>query len=247
MSTWARKRWWPNSWRSCPGVVDDLLRAADEDRPVGHGAGLELVACDLGVVVGLRRVVPEIAGIVGVERVARFLQIPRHEAVRRDGDLQAIRAEAGLGPDAFVVGDLRRELFGRLADIGERQQQLPRQTARSALSGLPPTPSQTGSSACSGRGDMAASVRGRAKPALPCHPLQFIELQEKVELFGEERVVVGEVVAEEREGFDEGAAPGDQLGATAGDEVDGREILEDADRIEGSRRSSRRWSAGCGW
>ena len=98
---------------------------------------------------------------------------------------------------------------------------------------MPPTPSQIGSSACSGRGEIGRVGERRAETALPGHPLGSVEHQEQVELFGEERVVVGEVVAEERERFDEGAAPGDQLGAPAGDEVDRREILEDADRIEG--------------
>ncbi len=59
-----------------------------------------------------------------------------------------------------------------------------------------------------------------------------LNLQQQIELFGEQRVVVGEVVAEQREGFDVGAAAGDQLGAAAGGEVDGGEILKHPHRVE---------------
>ena len=55
--------------------------------------------------------------------------------------------------------------------------------------------------------------------------------QQQLELLGEELVVVGEVVAEERERLDERAAPGHDLGAPAGEQVERRELLEDADRV----------------
>jgi Glutathione-dependent formaldehyde-activating enzyme len=45
--------------------------------------------------------------------------------------------------------------------------------------------------------------------------------------------LVREVIAEERKGFDVSAAAGDQLGAAAGKEVHGREVLKDPDWIEG--------------
>src|SRR5947209_14303277 len=64
----------------------------------------------------------------------------------------------------------------------------------------------------------------RAETALPRHPLGGVEREKEVELLGEKRVVIGEAVAEQWEGFDEGAAAGDQLGAPIGDEVDGGEI-----------------------
>lgn len=53
-----------------------------------------------------------------------------------------------------------------------------------------------------------------------------VEVEEQVELLVEEVVVVGEVVAEQGEGLGVGAAPGGDLGAAAGDEVDGGEVLE---------------------
>jgi hypothetical protein len=58
-----------------------------------------------------------------------------------------------------------------------------------------------------------------------------VEAQEQVELLAEEFVVVGEVVAEERERFGVGAAAGGDLGAAAEDEVDRGEVLEHLDRV----------------
>jgi len=59
------------------------------------------------------------------------------------------------------------------------------------------------------------------------------ESEQEVELLGEEFVVELGVVAEERVGLDEGTAADDDLGAAVGDEVDGGELLEDADGVVG--------------
>ena len=50
------------------------------------------------------------------------------------------------------------------------------------------------------------------------------------ELLLEQPVVVAQVEAEEREGLDEGAAADHHLRASAGEEVEGRELLVQADR-----------------
>ena len=71
----------------------------------------------------------------------------------------------------------------------------------------------------------------------------FAEGEEQVELFGEEVVVVFELEAEEREGLDEGAAACDDLGAAVGDEVEGREVLEDADGVGGAEDGDGRGEA----
>ncbi len=59
------------------------------------------------------------------------------------------------------------------------------------------------------------------------------DLEQELELLGEERVVVFELEAEEGEGLDEGSAASDNLGASIGNEVEGGELLEDADRVSG--------------
>jgi|GEM_PF-2517938 len=60
------------------------------------------------------------------------------------------------------------------------------------------------------------------------------QLEEQIELFGKERVVVFQIVTEEREGFGEGPAASDDLGAAAGDKDERSEILEDADGVVGA-------------
>ena len=58
--------------------------------------------------------------------------------------------------------------------------------------------------------------------------------EQQVELLGEQLVVVVEVVAEQREGLDERAAPGHDLGAPARQQIERRELLIDPHRIVGA-------------
>ena len=60
------------------------------------------------------------------------------------------------------------------------------------------------------------------------------ELKEQLELFGKELVVIGEVVAEERERLDERAAPGHDLRASAREQVESGELLEYSHRVVGA-------------
>jgi hypothetical protein len=74
-------------------------------------------------------------------------------------------------------------------------------------------------------------LQRRTKAALPGDARGTVELYQEIEFFREHIVVVGKIVAEQRERFGEGATSGNYLGAPAGDEVDGGEILEYPDRI----------------
>ena len=74
-------------------------------------------------------------------------------------------------------------------------------------------------------------VDRRPVAAAPRHALGRADLQQQLELLGEELVVVVEVVAEEREGLDERAAPGHDLRAPVAQQVQGRELLEHADGV----------------
>ena len=67
--------------------------------------------------------------------------------------------------------------------------------------------------------------------AAPDRVLLLTKLQEQLELLREQLVVVVEVVAEEQEGLDERAAARHDLGAAVGEEVERRELLEDADGV----------------
>ncbi len=65
------------------------------------------------------------------------------------------------------------------------------------------------------------------------------DLEQKIELLGEQFVVVVEIMAEQRKGFDERAAPGHDLGPAAGDEIEGGELLVDPHRIVGRQHGHR--------
>src|SRR5205085_585083 len=60
------------------------------------------------------------------------------------------------------------------------------------------------------------------------------KLEQPEELLLEEAVVVAELVAEERERLDERAAAGHDLRPAVREQVDGRELLVDADRVVGA-------------
>ena len=56
------------------------------------------------------------------------------------------------------------------------------------------------------------------------------DAEQEVELLGEQRVVVGEVEPEQREGLGERAAADDEVDPALGDQIEGRELLEEAHR-----------------
>src|SRR6478735_6059409 len=62
----------------------------------------------------------------------------------------------------------------------------------------------------------------------------FADAQEEVELLGEQRVVVGKFQPEQRKAFGERAAADDQVDPALGDQVERRELLEEAHRIAGA-------------
>ena len=108
----------------------------------------------------------------------------------------------------------------------------PSMPARTTDCGVPPTAIQTGSGSWH-RARIDAEVVDRRARCLPDQVTcsRFAELEQQVELLGEQLVVVVEVVAEQRERLDERAAPGHDLGAAAGEQVERRELLEDPHRI----------------
>src|SRR2546430_15220434 len=65
----------------------------------------------------------------------------------------------------------------------------------------------------------------------PAHVLALADLEQKVELLREERVVVVELESEQRKGLYEGAAADDHLRAAARNEIERRELLEQPHRI----------------
>ena len=71
--------------------------------------------------------------------------------------------------------------------------------------------------------------------ARPAYPLAVANTQQQFEVFGEQRVVIGEIETEQREGFDERAAPGHDFGPAVRDKVERRKALENAHGIIGGK------------
>uniref|UniRef100_A0A6J5ZZW8 Unannotated protein n=1 Tax=freshwater metagenome TaxID=449393 RepID=A0A6J5ZZW8_9ZZZZ len=80
----------------------------------------------------------------------------------------------------------------------------------------------------------------RAVPTLPDDRPSILKAQQQIELLSEELLVVLEVVTEQREALGEAAPAGDYLGAAAGDQIQLRELLPDADRILGGEHGDGR-------
>jgi len=76
--------------------------------------------------------------------------------------------------------------------------------------------------------------KGRPEAAPPSQVSLIAQLQEKIELFREQRIVVLHSEAEQRIGFPERATPDYDLRPTFGDEIHSGELLEKANRIDGA-------------
>ena len=111
--------------------------------------------------------------------------------------------------------------------------------ARTTDCGVPPTATQTGSGSCSGRGHTPASSSGARWRPDHVTRLGVADREQQLELLGEQLVVVVEVVAEQRERLGERAAAGHDLGASAREQVDLGELLEDPHRIVGAEHGDR--------
>jgi hypothetical protein len=82
-----------------------------------------------------------------------------------------------------------------------------------------------------GPGHHGGVPQRRAEPPGPGDLLAGADVQQQVQFLGEQRVVVGGVVAEQRERLDERAAAGDDLRTAAADQVQAGEVLVHPDRI----------------
>ena len=91
--------------------------------------------------------------------------------------------------------------------------------ARATDCGVPPEAIQTGKGCCKRTRIDALAVYRRTMPAFPRDLGLGADAKQEIELLREQFVIVVEVVAEQRKGFDERAAPGHDLGAPAGDKV----------------------------
>ena len=122
-----------------------------------------------------------------------------------------------------------------IASISEK----PWRAARMTDSGMPPTPIQVGQRPVSRCGTTSCS-RSAAR-VLPSQVTgaALEQLGEERGLLLEELLVVGQVVAEQRERVDAGAASEDDLGPATGDRVERRVALEHPDGVIGAEHGDR--------
>lgn len=217
-------------------LVDHLLRAP------GHQVAAQVKP---GIELGARQrrpaaLAPDPAHHGGVRReegVGGGFRIVGDEAVRIDADLQGIGSVPGAPAGLAIEIDQRRESLRLAANDGERQRQAEGAGARHGLRRA--ADRDPDGQLTLGAGIDAEIVDGRAVAAAPAHAFILADAQQQFEVLGEQRVVVVQVLAEQRERFDEGAAPGHDLGAPARQQVDGGELLEHPHRIVGTQHRHR--------
>ena len=108
--------------------------------------------------------------------------------------------------------DERTETVCSTADDGDHQRKSKRAGASERL--WRPTDAEPYGQRILQRSRVDALTRQcRAMPARPVDVLIVADLEQQVQLLGEQRVVILESVAEQRKGIDEGATADDHLGA----------------------------------
>jgi hypothetical protein len=210
---------------------------ADEECAPGAAEGFELAAGDWRPA-ALFADFGEGFGVAGEEVVGGLLVGVGYVAQGVDADFESFGGVAGALAGFAVEVDEGAEAVGFAADDRDHERQAEYAGAdkrlRSAAYAEP-----DGERVLQGaRVDALSGERG-AVLAGPVDVGGFAQGEEEVELFFKELVVVFELEAEQGEGFDERAAAGDDFGATAGDEVEGGEVLEDADRVGGAQDGDR--------
>ncbi len=178
----------------------------------------------------------------GVHGVLRRLG---DKAVRGDADRQLAEVVVHLIGGVAVESDQRLELLRPATDDGDHQWQREIGSAghgvRRAANGDPQR-----QRVLHGLGeDFEARDRLGVRRAFPNHLAAPADGQQFLELFLEQRVVVVQVVAEQREAFDEGAASGHDLGAPVGEQIEGPRIA--ARRGWGRRSSAPSPRSRAGW
>jgi hypothetical protein len=153
-------------------------------------------------------------GIRREERINRGFSRVGEQAVAINPDLELVRRDAGAATSLPIEFRQRSKPRRLAADDRNCQRQAKRAGARDLLrraAGGDPYRQRLLQSAR----ENAMSVERSAMPAFPGDFGLGANLKQEVELLGEQLVVVVEIVAEEREGFDERAAPGHDLGPAA--------------------------------
>src|SRR3954462_15444813 len=156
-----------------------------------------------------------------------------------DADLESIEWMSGALTRFAVQSDQRAKPFRLAADDGDHQRQS--EHAGSNERCWSPAHAQPDRQRILQRSWIYSLTRQRwPEPAGPRDLLVVTNLQQQIELLGDELVVVVEPEPEQRECLDRRPASDDHLGASLRDEIEGREFLKYA---HGIRRAQHRHRA----
>lgn len=211
---------------------DDLVGGADEVGTLEGDGLFHLGAGDGGPATFLADVVHH--GLeVGDGFVLGLLVGSGEVAVGVDANGEGGGVVAGEGGGVAVELDEGGELGGLAADDGDGEGEAEVSGAGDGLGGAADgDPDREG--VLVGAGVDALAGEGGTVATFPVDMFVFTNLEEEFEFFGEEGVVIAEVVAEEGERFGEGAAAGHDFGTAMAEEVEGGEVLEDANGVIGT-------------
>ena len=159
-----------------------------------------------------------------------------------DADFEGFGRVAGLFACFAIEVDERAKAVGFAADDGDHERKAEDAGADEGF-GCAAYSQPDGKGVLQGAREDALAGERSTVFAGPVDVVRFAQSEEEVQLFCEEVVVVFELEAEEREGFDEGTAAYDHLGASVGDEVEGGKVLEDADGVGGAEDGDGRGKA----
>ncbi len=171
---------------------------------------------------GMRVGGPELFGSLGIR--VRDIADCMHR------DIQRLRRVARTPACLAVEVDERPKAVGLPADDGDRQRQ-PQQAGAGKAVGRSPHAEADGQDRLHGPGPYTLACQRGPVPAAPVHLDLVAQMQQEIQLLGEELIVVAHIETEERVGFRKRAATHDDLGTSVRDQVQGGKLLEDADRI----------------
>jgi hypothetical protein len=211
-------------------LVDHLLRAADQEPGRGGALCVERLTGQIEALSALVVVVAHAAREVRVHGVARGLARARDVAVHVDARAQGCRVVSRLlgscavQLDGLLVQGERPEQQGH----GHRQTEASRAHRRGRRTSDRDPDRQF---LLHSTGSDVRLVESGSQSARPGDRVLGADREQEVELLAEQLGVVGEVVAEEREGLDVRAATRDDLGPAVRELVECRELLPHPHRV----------------
>lgn len=212
--------------------LSDFIGTADEERAMAADERVKMSARD-GRPAALFADLGESVGVTGKKLFGGLLVGGGDVTESVYAHFELLRRMPGGGSGFPIEIDERAEASGLTADDGDHQRQAECAGADERLGGAADADPNGQRVLQRTRIDALAGERG-AVAAGPRDVFVGADLQEEIELLGEERVIVFQLQAEERERLDEGAAADDHLGAALREQIEGGELLKHAHGIGGA-------------